>query len=143
MHLSLKKTRINFVTLNLIRWKIFYPGEKKKRILTELVQSLLDLTFSKSVSWGWRIHWLHFYRSGGGKTPHPPNESPRYDAKQFNGEALVMQELWGMQSTPLFQSLPGPLWPGVVAPDRVLSMCQMICFIFKPSAKKWHAKLNS
>ena len=28
-----------------------------------------------------------------------------------------MQELWGMQSTPLLPSLPGPLWPGMVAPD--------------------------
>ena len=36
-----------------------------------------------------------------------------------------MLELWGMQSTSLLPSLPGPLWPGVVAPDRVLSMGQI------------------
>ena len=30
-----------------------------------------------------------------------------------------MLELWGMQSAP---SLPGPLWLGVVAPDKALSM---------------------
>ena len=29
-----------------------------------------------------------------------------------------MLELWGMRSTPLLPSLPGPLWPGVVAPDE-------------------------
>ena len=29
-----------------------------------------------------------------------------------------MQELWGMQSNPLLPLLPGPLWPGVVAPDK-------------------------
>ena len=29
-----------------------------------------------------------------------------------------------MRSTTLLPSLPGPLWPGVVAPDRVLSMGQ-------------------
>ena len=29
-----------------------------------------------------------------------------------------MLELWGMQSTPLLPSLPGPLWPRVVAPDK-------------------------
>ena len=29
-----------------------------------------------------------------------------------------MLELWGMWSTPLLPSLPGPLWPGVVAPDK-------------------------
>ena len=28
----------------------------------------------------------------------------------------------GMQSTPSLPSLPGPHWPGLVAPDRVLSM---------------------
>ena len=31
-------------------------------------------------------------------------------------------KLWGMWITPSLLSLPGPLWPGVVAPDRVLSM---------------------
>ena len=29
-----------------------------------------------------------------------------------------MLELWGMQSTPLLPSLPGPPWPGMVAPDK-------------------------
>ena len=33
-----------------------------------------------------------------------------------------MLELWGMRSTSSLPSLPGPLWPGVVAPDRALSM---------------------
>ena len=40
-------------------------------------------------------------------------------------ETSVMLELWGMQSTLSLPSLPGPLWPGVVAPDRVLSMGQI------------------
>ena len=48
-----------------------------------------------------------------------------YAIKQFDGKASVMLELWGMQSTPLLPSPPGPLWPGVVAPDRVLSMSQI------------------
>ena len=30
-----------------------------------------------------------------------------------------------MRSTPSLPSLPGPLWPGVVAPDRLLSMDQI------------------
>ena len=42
--------------------------------------------------------------------------------KQSDGEAPLMLELWEMRSTPLLPSLPGPLWHGVVAPDRVLSM---------------------
>ena len=36
-----------------------------------------------------------------------------------------MLELWGMQSTPSLPLLPGPLWPGVVAPDRVEFMGQI------------------
>ena len=36
-----------------------------------------------------------------------------------------MLELWGMQSTPSLPSLPGPHWPGEVAPDRALSMDQI------------------
>ena len=33
-----------------------------------------------------------------------------------------MLELWGMRSTPSLSSVPGPLWPVVVAPDKFLSM---------------------
>ena len=36
-----------------------------------------------------------------------------------------MLELWGMQSTPSLPLLPDPLQPGVVAPNRVLSMGQI------------------
>ena len=31
----------------------------------------------------------------------------------------------GIWSSPSLRSLPGPLWPGVEAPDRVLSMCPL------------------
>ena len=44
-------------------------------------------------------------------------QCPGYD-KQSDGEVPAMLELWGMQSTPSLPSLPGPLWPGVVAPDK-------------------------
>ena len=46
------------------------------------------------------------------------NECPIYDTKQSDGEVPVMLEFWGMWSTPLLPSLPGPLWPGVVAADK-------------------------
>ena len=39
-----------------------------------------------------------------------------------------MLELWGMWSTPSLLSLPGSVWPGVVAPDRVLSVGQIGLF---------------
>ena len=52
----------------------------------------------------------------------PPNECPGYDTKQSDGEVPAVLELWGIRSTPSLPSLPGPLWPGVVALDRALSM---------------------
>ena len=52
----------------------------------------------------------------------PPNECRGYDTKQSDGEVPAVLELWGMRSTPLLPLLPGPLWPGMVAPDRALSM---------------------
>ena len=42
--------------------------------------------------------------------------------KQPDGEAPVMLELWGMQSTPSLPLLPGPLWFGGVTPARVIFM---------------------
>ena len=72
------------------------------------------------VGWGCRVHRLILCK---GVTPYA-NECPRYDIKQSNGEASVMLELWEMQSIPSLPLLPGPLWLGVVAPDRVLSMSQ-------------------
>ena len=38
-------------------------------------------------------------------------------------------EFWGMQSTFLLPLLPGQLWRGVIAPDRVLSLSKI---------KLWH-----
>ena len=54
-----------------------------------------------------------------------PNECPGHDTKQSDGEVPVMLELWGMLGTSSLPSLPGPLWPGVLAPDKVLSMSQI------------------
>ena len=72
-------------------------------------------------SWGCRIHWLLLCR---GVRPIP-NECPGYDTKQSDSEVPVMVELWGMRSIPSLPSLLGPLWPGVVAPERVLSKGQI------------------
>ena len=52
----------------------------------------------------------------------PPNECPGYETKQSDGEVPVILELWRMQRTPSLPSLPGPLWPRMVAPDRALSI---------------------
>ena len=52
----------------------------------------------------------------------PPNECCGYDNKQFNGAAPVILELWEMQTTFSLPLLPGPLWLGIVASDRAISM---------------------
>ena len=65
------------------------------------------------VGWGCRIYRLLLCR---GVRP-PTNECPVYDTKQSDGEVPAILELWGMRSTPSLPSLPGPLWPGVGAPD--------------------------
>ena len=38
------------------------------------------------------------------------NKCPRYNIKQSDHKALVMQELWVRWSTPLLALLPGPLY---------------------------------
>ena len=55
----------------------------------------------------------------------PPNECPGCDTKRSDGEVPVMLKLWGMWSTPSLPSLLGPLWLGVVLPNRALSMGQI------------------
>ena len=39
-----------------------------------------------------------------------------------DGDAPIMLELWGIWSTPSLLLLPGPLLPGLVAPDKVVSI---------------------
>ena len=64
-----------------------------------------------------------FFAQSVGAVEYPfPNECPGYDTKQSDGEVPVMLELWEMQSTPSLPLLPGLLWPGMVAPNRTLSI---------------------
>ena len=76
------------------------------------------------VGWDCRIHRLHFFRVEG--LLH--SEYPDMTIKNLTPEALVKLELWGRQSSPLLPLLPGLLWPGVVATDRVLSSRQIELF---------------
>ena len=73
------------------------------------------------VGWGRRLHRLLLCR--GVRTP--PTSVLNFDIKQYDGDVLVMLELWGMRSTLSLPSLPGQLWHGVVVPDRALSMGQI------------------
>ena len=55
----------------------------------------------------------------------PPHTQRVYDTKESDGEVPAMLELWEMRSTLSLPSLPGLLWTGVVASDRVLSIDQI------------------
>ena len=89
-------------------------------IMAYIVFHLISFSFRCQFGWGYRVHRLLFCI---GVRPH--HECPGYDTKQSDSEASVMLELWGMWNTILLPSLEGPLWPGVVASDRVLSVDQM------------------
>ena len=69
------------------------------------------------VGWGYRINRLLICR--GLRTLQGVSW---YDTKLSDGEVPAVQELWGMRSTLSLPLLPGPFWPGVVAPDRALYM---------------------
>ena len=58
------------------------------------------------------------------------NEYPEYDTKQSDGEAPALKIL-AIWSTPLLALFPGPLWPEMVVPDRVLLMGQIKQTVFK------------
>ena len=70
------------------------------------------------VSSGYRIRQL-LPRNGVNPTP-----CLEYDIKPSDGKAPALV-IWRMLSTPSLLFLPGPLWPGVVVPDRVLSRGQI------------------
>ena len=62
--------------------------------------------------------------------------------KQTDGEAPVLV-FWRMQSSSSLSLLPGLLWPGVVAPERFLSMGQIELFdILTVCQQMTYAKLN-
>ena len=73
------------------------------------------------VEWGFRIYQLLLCW---GVRP-PPYECPGYNTKQFDSEVPVLQEIWRTWSAPSLPLLPNSLWPGVVVPERVLSMGQI------------------
>ena len=114
---------------------------------------------SVPVGWSYKIHRQHL-----SKGLHPPwkvlwpsrmglentptvslqrgnpthNEFLGYDIKPSDDEAPVMLEFGVMWSTPTLLSIPTPLRPRVVAPNKVLSMVKHDCWTFKLCASKWH-----
>ena len=132
---TLRPNRHTRLTKDCINWDIDHPASETNAYKSSTVSSNIYnltmqsapstetvLTFYCPVGWGCRIHLLFLCR---GVRPPQKNECSGYDTKQSNGEVPVMMELWGMWSTSSLPSLPGPLWPQVVVPNRVLSMGQI------------------
>ena len=71
------------------------------------------------------------------QTGKSPSNTPTNVLDMILNKAPEIQELWKMQSSPSLPSLPGPLWPGVVVPEKVLSMGQIEILTLKLNANKW------
>ena len=87
--------------------------------------SHIAISWLSKKSAGIRIHQLYHCR--GVRPTH--KDCPGYVTKQSYGEAHVILEFRGMQSSPSLPSLPGPLWSRVVASDRDLSMDEMELYV--------------
>ena len=59
------------------------------------------------------------------------NKCPRYEIKLSDGKVPLL-EILGMWCTPSLALLPGPIWPGVVAPHRLLGQIEQ-----NMRANKW------
>ena len=94
-----------------------YPQERCSRCLLQqqLTCPLRDISPKENVI-------AHTTTMSMSTTLLASNECPGYDTKQPDSEVPVMLELWLMRSTPSLPLLPCPLWLGVVAPDKALSM---------------------
>ena len=89
---------------------------------TSLYDKYQNQLFSSREKFAWSAGTVEYTDCFSAETPPTLNKCSGYDTKQSVGEVPVVLELWGMWSAPLLPLLPGPLWPRVVAPDRVLSM---------------------
>ena len=116
-----KKIEENFIVLTIFAQPAQAKSQRVQQtccILFELIViNIWNIYLSQEktcpVGCGSKIHWLLF--CWGVRRPY---ECPGYDTKQSDGEVPVMLEVWGMWSTPSLPSLPGPLWPEVVAPEK-------------------------
>ena len=93
--------------------------------------SVSEYTFP--VGCGCKIYRLHLCR---GIRPPPPHTLTDHDTKQSDVEVLVMLGFWRIRSTHSLPLLPGPLWPGMIAPDRAL------CIWLNRTILHTYAKLN-
>ena len=84
---------------------------KPNLCIIHIVLYIYAYTFACPVGWGCRIYLLHLCRG-------VRLSVLDMTLNNSDGDVPVMLQIWGMLNTPLLPSLPGPLWPGVVAPDK-------------------------
>ena len=109
----------DFLCCRIIMWRITHTHTHTH--IYACITKIMILFKSGRIGRSYRIHRLLLCK---GVRPLS-NECLVYDAKRSDSEVPVMMEIWGMRSTPLLTSLPGPLMPGAVASDRVLSIGQI------------------
>ena len=85
---------------------------------------ILQFYLSSLVGRGCRIHRLYHCR---GVRP-PPNECSLDDTKHSDDDVPSLEALQNVEYSLSLPLLPCSLLPGLVAPDRVLSVCQIELF---------------
>ena len=83
--------------------------------ISEEYRVFLHCFYSLVCPVGYRIHRLHLYSE----------VTPSTSVLDMTLNNLIMRSQWCWsfgKCTPSLPSLSGPLWPGIIAPDRVLSM---------------------
>ena len=119
---------LNFKQFSLV-WVYFCLQTVKCQSIsvTSLYSSISDNSVYCPVGSGCRIHRLHLCR----EVTHP-NECPDMTLNKSDGEVPVILGLCGIWSTPSLPLLPDPLWPGMVAPDMVLSigLIELTAYLF-------------
>ena len=83
---------------------------------------------SASLAGAGTVEYTDCISAGVRSSTHPLNECPGYYIKRSDSEFPVMLKLGRMRSTPSLPSLLCLLWPGVVEPDRALSVSQIELF---------------
>ena len=96
-----------------------YPNDERNIYLTHQIFIYHNLLAQSA----WAVEYTNWFSAYG--LDSPPKRVSCYDTKQSEVEVPILLDLWGMQSTPSLPLLPGPFWPGVVAPGRVLSVGQI------------------
>ena len=100
--------------------KSFVHNRHEKNKHTNLFMHIFSHPSNCPVGWGCKIHRLHPYRG-----VRPTICVLDLTLNNLMVRFQVMLKFWGMRRTPSLLSLPGPLWPRMIAPDRSLCMGQI------------------